>query len=66
MGAYEFSTEVVIPKPVVGYPEIANITDNSVDVKVKADENGKVYILIKKQSEAAPTVDEVVRDGKSV
>ena len=66
MGAYEFSTEVVIPKSVVGYPEIANITDNSVDVKVKADENGKVYILIKKQSEAAPTVDEVVRDGKSV
>ena len=59
MGAYEFSSEVLIPKSVAGYPEVVNITDNSADVKIKADENGKAYILVKKQTEEAPSVDDV-------
>lgn len=66
MGAYEFSEEVVIPKSVEGYPEVVNITDNSADVKIKADENGKAYILVKKEVDAAPTVEEVEKDGISI
>ncbi|ATV28853.1 secretion protein [Prevotella intermedia] len=66
MGAYEFSEEVVIPKSVEGYPEVVNITDNSADVKIKADENGKAYILVKKEADAAPTVEEVEKDGISI
>ena len=66
MGAYEFSEEVVIPKSVEGYPEVVNITDNSADVKIKADENGKAYILVKKEADPAPTVEEVEKDGISI
>ncbi len=66
MGAYEFSEEVVIPKSVEGYPEVVNITDDSADVKIKADENGKAYILVKKEADAAPTVEEVEKDGISI
>ena len=66
MGAYEFSEEVVIPKSVEGYPEVVNITDNSADVKIKADENGKAYILVKKEVDTAPTVEEVEKDGISI
>ena len=66
MGAYEFSEEVVIPKSVEGYPEVVNITDDSADVKLKANENGKAYILVKKEADAAPTVEEVEKDGISI
>ncbi|ATV54991.1 secretion protein [Prevotella intermedia] len=66
MGAYEFSEEVVIPKSVEGYPEVVNITDDSADVKIKADENGKAYILVKKEADPAPTVEEVEKDGISI
>ncbi|WP_232220142.1 DUF4465 domain-containing protein [Prevotella falsenii] len=66
MGAYEFSQEVVIPKSVEGYPEVVNITDNSADIKIKADENGKVYILVKKEADAAPSVEEVEKDGTAI
>lgn len=66
MGAYEFSSEVLIPKSVAGYPEVVNITDNSADVKIKADENGKAYILVKKQTEEAPSVDDVKSNGTAI
>ena len=66
MGAYEFSEEVVIPKSVDGYPAVVNITDNSADVKIKTDGNGKAYILVKKQTEAAPTVDDVKSNGTAI
>lgn len=66
MGAYEFSSEVLIPKSVAGYPEVVNITDNSADVKIKADENGKAYILVKKQTEEAPSVDGVKSNGTAI
>ena len=45
MGAYEFSSEVLIPKSVAGYPEVVNITDNSADVKIKADEMVRLIFL---------------------
>ncbi len=59
MGAYEY-VPIMMPEIAEGYPQIENIQHNSVTVKLKFTENGKVFILPKKASEAAATLEEVL------
>lgn len=63
VGAYEFvelSDET--PELAEGYPVVANITENSADVKTKWTVGGKLYSLVVKATEptkAAPTAEEL-------
>lgn len=63
VGAYEFvelSDET--PELAEGYPIVANITENSADVKTKWTVGGKLYSLVVKSTEpgkAAPTAEEL-------
>ncbi len=59
MGAYEY-VPVMMPEIAEGYPKVENITHQSADVKAKLTENGKLFVLARKTSEAVPTQAEVL------
>ena len=66
IGAYEFDATTDAPQMATDYPSVTNITDNSAVVNVKADKNGKGYIVIKKKGEPVPTKDEIIAAGNTV
>lgn len=59
IGAYEYQ-EIAMPMFNENYPVIENITHNTAKAKVKITENGKIFFLVKKANETAPTQDEVL------
>lgn len=59
IGAYEYSADETAPQMQEGYPAIANITDTTAVVVVKADKSAIIYALVKLADEEAPAVEDV-------
>lgn len=59
IGAYEFA-EASMPDVAAEYPKITNITHVSAEAQMKLTESGRVFMVIKKADEAAPTEGEVL------
>ncbi len=66
MGAYEYDADEAAPQMGEGYPAIANITDESADVFVKANKSASLFALVKPAGEAAPSADDVLASGQMV
>ena len=63
IGAYEFDATDAVPTMAEGYPTVSvSGTEESMDatISIKADALGRAFLMVKKQGETAPTVDEVV------
>jgi hypothetical protein len=61
IGAYEYETVVIVtPEIEGGYPKTGTITYNSIEFKTKWNQSGKLYGIIKKASEQAPTKSELL------
>lgn len=60
MGAYEYNADESAPALQEGYPLIANITDESADVVVRADKSSVLFALVRPAGEAAPSADDLM------
>ncbi len=59
IGAYEYAADAV-PTMADGYPKAAQVTYESANILVKADQMGKAFVLVKPQADEAPTADNVL------
>lgn len=65
IGAYEYLSVTPVPVFESGYPIIQTVTHNSVKVKVKLTENGKLFFVAKPSNAPQPTTDEIL-SGDSI
>ncbi|MBP3768060.1 MAG: DUF4465 domain-containing protein, partial [Prevotella sp.] len=67
IGAYEYDPDVTrIPALAEGYPKASATAFNEAQVAVKADMNGRAYILVLPATDEAPDAERVKTDGLSV
>lgn len=67
IGAYEYDPDVTrIPALAEGYPKASATAFNEAQVAVKADMNGRAYILVLPATADAPTAETVKADGTVV
>jgi len=67
IGAYEYDPDVTrIPVVAEGYPKASATAFNEAQVAVKADMNGRAYILVLPATAEAPTAETVKADGTVV
>ena len=58
IGAYEYTPDMV-PTMLTGYPKVLTAIDGNASIAVRTDVAAKVYCIVRKSSEAAPTADEL-------
>ncbi len=67
IGAYEYDPDVTrIPALAEGYPKASATAFNEAQVAVKADMNGRAYILVLPATDEAPDAERVKTDGTVV
>ena len=67
IGAYEYDPDVTrIPALAEGYPKASATAFNEAQVAVRADMNGRAYILVLPATAEAPDAERVKADGLSV
>ncbi len=67
IGAYEYDPDVTrIPALAEGYPKASATAFNEAQVAVRADMNGRAYILVLPATDDAPTAETVKADGTVV
>lgn len=59
IGAYEYNADSQAPVMLDTYPKVVTAIDGKATLAVKTDVAAAVYCIVKKASEAAPTVDEL-------
>ena len=59
IGAYEYNADSQAPVMFDTYPKVVTAIDGKATLAVKTDVAATVYCIVKKASEAAPTVDEL-------
>lgn len=64
IGAYEYDPDVTrVPVVAEGYPKASATAFNEAQVAVRADMNGRAYILVLPATDDAPTAETVKADG---
>ena len=59
IGAYEYNADSQAPVMLDTYPKVVSAIDGKATLAVKTDLAATVYCIVKKASEAAPTIDEL-------
>lgn len=66
IGAYEYNGSTEAPTVADGYPVARHLTDTTAVIGVRSDMNGRAFIMVRPEGEAAPEVADVVANGMEV
>lgn len=66
IGAYEYNGSTEAPVVSDGYPVARHLTDTTAVIGVRSDMNGRAFVMVRPEGEAAPEAAEITAGGMDV